>query len=72
MAWPFTYWIFLEFLDISVALLQLLGKQTGLQVPREVVLRGEGTCLRSSKEVVDFLTLRPGSTLVDFALGSQL
>lgn len=68
MAWLFTYWLFLESLDISVALLDLPGKQTRLQVQKEGVPRGEGTSRRVSKEVVGFLTLRPGSTSVDFAL----
>lgn len=68
MAWPFTYWLFLASLDISVALFDLQESRPGLQVLREVVPRGEGTCLRSRKEVVGFLTLRPDCASVGFAL----
>lgn len=59
MVWTFTYWLFLESLEISVALFDLLGKQTRVQVPRQGVPRGERTYLRYIREGVGFLTLRP-------------
>jgi hypothetical protein len=40
--WLFTYWLFLESLEVSVALLDLLGKQTGAPCSEGVCSKTEG------------------------------